>query len=113
MANNAQLLTIFIDAAEVRHLLKTNKIAAKLAPLKPAKAAEPKAQAKADKPPATLSDAEKAEQTAARMLIYARTLADDGKKDKAKTRYEEILKQYPMTEAAKEAKVLLDKLTRK
>lgn len=55
-------------------------------------------------------DGDKAEQIAASKLKLARQLADDGKTDKAKQRYEDIVKQYPDTKAAAEARQLLKKL---
>jgi hypothetical protein len=56
------------------------------------------------------TDADKAEQDAARKLDLAKRLAKDGKTDKAKTRLEDILSKYAKTKAAEEAKTLLEKL---
>jgi hypothetical protein len=54
-----------------------------------------------------LPDAERAERAAANKLKAARELMDDGKRDKARALCEEILKSYPQTKAAPEAKKLL------
>jgi hypothetical protein len=64
----------------------------------------------ADKPADKPEDAaEKMERDAARLLKLAKMLAADGLTDKAKARYQEIVKKYPSTRAAKEAKELLEK----
>ena len=55
-------------------------------------------------------DAEKAEQIAASKLKFAKTLAEDGKKAKAKERLEDIVAKYPNTKAAGEARELLKNL---
>jgi hypothetical protein len=88
---------------------------------------EEAATAKADKPPAKekkpakvqpppepkVEDTpEKAEQDAARKLRLAKTLEKEGVVDKAKIRYQEIVKKFPETKAAKEARELLDKLNK-
>lgn len=54
--------------------------------------------------------ADTAEQDAARKLRLAKMMANDGLTDKAKTRYQDIVKSYPNTKAAQEAKELLEKL---
>jgi hypothetical protein len=77
-----------------------NKATPKAAP-KPAP--EPK-----DQPAAT--DAGQAERTAASKLKLAQSLLKDGKPDKAKQRFLEIVTQYPNTKAADEAKKELEKL---
>jgi len=56
-----------------------------------------------------VSDPERLEKVAASKLSLAKQLADDGNTDKAKQRFQEIIKNYPNTKAAKEAKQLLDK----
>lgn len=55
-------------------------------------------------------DPEKAERDALRKLNFARTLADDGKVAAARRWLQDILRQYPKTKAAQEARNLLDKL---
>jgi tetratricopeptide (TPR) repeat protein len=54
-------------------------------------------------------DRAKAEQEAASNLKLAKMLEADGLKDKAHARYQEIVKRYPKTKAAQEARELLDK----
>jgi hypothetical protein len=78
-------------------------------PEKPDKPEKPAAKEKPepDKPETPPEDPEK---EAARKLKLAKILDNDGLKDKAKKRYEEIVKKYPKTKAAKEAKELLEKL---
>jgi hypothetical protein len=56
------------------------------------------------------ADAEKAEKEAAGKLELAKSLLKDGKADKAKARFQEIVDKYPTTKAAEEAKKELDKL---
>jgi hypothetical protein len=67
-----------------------------------------KAASVQDKP--AISDEEKVEKAAATKLEFARSMLRDGKADKAKTRLEEIVKLYPTTKAADEAKKELEKL---
>jgi FimV-like protein len=59
-----------------------------------------------DKAPAP----ESKEKDASTKLNLIKTLIDDGKKEKAKERLEELIKQYPGTKAAEEAEALLKKL---
>src|SRR5262245_10692350 len=56
------------------------------------------------------SDEEKVEKAAAAKLEFARSLLKDGKTEKAKQRFEEIVTQYPATKAAGEAKKELETL---
>jgi FimV-like protein len=53
---------------------------------------------------------EKNDELAATKLKFAKSLIDDGKKDKARERLQEIIKKYPKSNAAEEAKELLKKL---
>jgi hypothetical protein len=88
----------------------------------PAKAAADKPAAKEKAPEKTASkskpaakektgeEGDKTEQDAARKLRLATDLADAGKTEKARERYHDIIKQFPKTKAAAEAKDLLDKL---
>jgi S1-C subfamily serine protease len=107
-ANDAQLLSIFVDISEVKLLLKSNKLVAKLAPVTPGKPAE--AKTTADKPAEKAVEAGGNEHLAATKLRFAHTLAKEGKTEKARERYEDIVKQYPNTDAAKEARAALEKL---
>jgi TolA-binding protein len=51
----------------------------------------------------------KAEEEAARKLRLAKRLEADGVKDKAKGRYQDIIRQCPKTKAAQDAQELLEK----
>ena len=64
------------------------------------------------KPPAGpgSDDPEKDEKAAARKLKAAKSFVDEGKKGDAKEYCEEILKRYPNSKAAEEAKELLEQL---
>jgi hypothetical protein len=62
------------------------------------------------KPPE--DDGDRVERTAAAKLRAAKNLVADGKKDKAMDVCEDIIKDYPKTNAAKDAKELLDKLNK-
>ncbi len=53
---------------------------------------------------------DKTEAMAKGKLSLIRELINDGNKEKAKTRLEELIKTYPNTKAAEEAKALLEKL---
>jgi len=59
---------------------------------------------------APATDDENAEKAAAGNLELARSLLKDGKADRAKQRFQEIVRQYPKTKAADEARKELDKL---
>jgi hypothetical protein len=73
----------------------------------PPKAAPEPKDKPADNPP---DDADKAEKAAAAKLAFAKSFLKDGKIDKAKQRFQEIITQYPNTKAAEEAKKELEKL---
>ena len=70
--------------------------------------APPKAAPQPSEKPA--DDPDKAEKAAAGKLEFARSFLKDGKIDKAKQRFQDIVTQYPNTKAAEEAKKELDKL---
>jgi hypothetical protein len=76
---------------------------------KPTAKAAPKAAPEPKDKPA-LTDADQAERTAAAKLKLAQSLLKDGKTDRAKQRFQEIVTQYPNTRAAEEAKKELEKL---
>jgi hypothetical protein len=69
-----------------------------------------RAQEADDRPPFKPADSpDELEDTAARRLKLAKSLAADGKVDKARDRYEDILQMFPGTKAAAEARKLLDR----
>jgi len=109
-------ISYFIDVSEVRSMLDSLVKQKKIRPVKAAvvvAAADPPA---GDKPmPMTTAstqpanDAAKKEEQAATKLEFARDLEKGGKLDKALERYRDIVKQFPETKAAAEAKKLLEK----
>jgi S1-C subfamily serine protease len=102
-------ISYFIDVSEVRALLTAKKI--QVAPGPPAMVAsnvEPKPVATAPKEP-EVSQAEKDEKTAKAKLHLAMQMVND-RPERAKERFDEIIKQYPTTKAAGEAKDWLEKL---
>lgn len=105
-SSEGNLLSLFVDVSEVKALLRSKGVTVKMVP--PAPAAVTRTEAKPAEKPAPAAD--KAEQLAATRLQFAKTLLDDGKHDRARERCQEIIKAYPMTEAAKEARFLLEKL---
>jgi S1-C subfamily serine protease len=106
----ARAYSIFIDVSEVRELLHDHHLT-KIPP--PPREEKPKeVQATSDKlkdKPEEDSSAKK-EAEAARQLKYVQAYIDDGKKQLARKRCNEIITKYPNTKAAKEAKQLLEKL---
>lgn len=109
----ARLVSYFIDVSEVKELLQKNKLGNLIPKAGTPVADRPATPAKETTPPATtppISDAEKAEKTAAAKIKLAKTLAKEGKTERAKERYEEVVEQFPNTKAGKEAKELLEKL---
>lgn len=102
--------TIHIDASEIRTLLASKEVVA-VTKRKPD--AEPEKTAKPGKPPVVSAEERlraKAEQAAAAKLRLARSLMKANKKESARQRCEELLKAYPETAAAEEAKKLLAEL---
>jgi hypothetical protein len=71
---------------------------------------KPAADKATDDKPKTEDDVAKAERDAGRQLKYVKTYIEDGKNDLAIKHCKEIIKKYPKTEAAKEAKKYLEKL---
>jgi S1-C subfamily serine protease len=110
----ARLVSYFIDVSEVKELLKSKGIK-NLVPTAAAGTAlstERPAPAPAKAATPELSAEQKAESEAARKLKLAQQLADAGKTEKAKERCQDIIKDYPKTEAAKQAEQLIQKLTK-
>jgi S1-C subfamily serine protease len=104
---------LFIDLKEVRGFLESNKVAVK--PATPAPAPPVATRVKAPVETQSLKPVETAEdleETAARRLKLARGLVQDGFADKAADRLQEIIKQFPKTRAAGEARELLGKLSK-
>ena len=109
---NSNPIALFIDVSEVKAVLKNAKI--KLTggtDVSPAVAAD---SGKSDKPADTASatttaDDAKKEERAQSKLDLAKSLASNGKPEKAVEHYKEIIKQFPGTKAANEAKLLLEK----
>ena len=86
----------------------TTKTPAKPGAKPPAKTDMP---AKSDTPPA--SDEEKNEKLAQSKLKQAKSFLQDGQTDDAKDFCEQIVKKYPNTKAAAEAKEMLEKIKKK
>ena len=76
----------------------------KASPKEPDKPKAPTAE------PAAPAEGDKAEKAAASKLDLARSLLRDGKTEKARERFSEIVKLYPKTKAADDAQKELDKL---
>lgn len=109
-AKDAQLLSIAIDVSEVKALLKSRGLPAKLAA--PTTTRTPRATVPSEDEFKARQDHDekRLEQTAAQKLLFARLLAEEGKVDKARERCHAILKEFPNTAAAREAEQLLKKL---
>jgi S1-C subfamily serine protease len=105
---NAQQISFFIDVTEARNFLHDHKLLPHSSG--PVVIAE-KPDEDAEKPGTekAAQDKQKAERDAAQKLRFAKGLVKDNK-TKALQRLEEIITVYPETEAATEAKVLLDQL---
>jgi len=106
-ASNAQLVSLFVDVSEVRLLLKRQNLLAGLpkAPQLRDEKSNGKTETAQDEDPL-----KKQEQNAQSKLQFAKYLANEGKLEKAKEWYEEIIDTFPMTKSAAEAKLLLEKL---
>jgi hypothetical protein len=105
---------LFIELGEVRSFLDSRKVAVKPSapPAAPAPTARTKAPAEAVSVAKTPEPADGPEETAARRLKSARSLVSEGLAGKAAERLQELIKQYPRTRAAGEARQLLDDLTK-
>ncbi len=112
MAVDASLLSLFIDISEVKAFLSANNLLAKLPPAPRRGSTEEQAKAETETKTAKVSDEENLERKASTQLGLAKDLADKGKLERAKARYEEIMVKYPNTKAASEAKVLLDRINK-
>jgi S1-C subfamily serine protease len=106
IAVDAQLVSLFIDVGEVKSVLKSPQL-----PRVAVSVARQPAPSPAETTPAATEKSTNAtEQRAAQQLEFARTLADDGKLNKARDRCEHIIANYPNTKAAEEARTLLDRI---
>lgn len=112
----ARLVSIFIDISEVKELLKSKGVKnLPVAPVasKPRPVAEGASDSTKTVAPANPEDPkEKAEKDAARKLKLAKSLLDAGKSTTARNYLKDIVanKAWAETDAAKEARTLLDKL---
>ncbi|HEV3084010.1 MAG TPA: trypsin-like peptidase domain-containing protein [Gemmataceae bacterium] len=108
-ASGAQLLSLFIDLSEVKTFLSTKKLLPRL----PAAVVRNEPDVKMTEEAARGKDeTEKLEKVASDRLQMAKDIAGAGILDKAKNRYEKIIKDYPTTKAAAEAKLLLEKINK-
>lgn len=106
----ARGISLAVDLSEVKEFLKANKYARLLntppstvaSAIEPTKTAPGESDAKAE--------AARKEASAAFKLESAKELIAAGKKDKAKERLDDIVKNFPDTKAAEEAKKLLETL---
>jgi S1-C subfamily serine protease len=112
MATDASLLSLFIDVSEVKAFLAANKVLAKL-PTNPRRGSgEEKTLAETERKSEKATTEVNLESRASTLLTMAKSLADEGKLERAKGRYEEIMLKYPSTKAASEAKQLLDRMNK-
>jgi S1-C subfamily serine protease len=109
----ARSVSYAIDLSEVKTFLKAHKLGRLLtAPATAAVTASDTAtdQPKAAPPEDSKAVAARAEAIAAGKLAFAKDLLKDGKTEKAKDRLDAIVKDYPDTPAAAEARTILAKL---
>jgi S1-C subfamily serine protease len=105
---DAQLLSLFIDVSEVRTFLKEhNKLPKETQVAADTASSEPDNERSGDR---SKPKENTLEVKAARKLKLAEQLKRDGKLEKAKDWYQEIIDEFPKTEAAAKAKTLLDDL---
>lgn len=99
-------ISYFIDLSEVRSLLAAKKITISTPAATTASTDTPKPMTPTPMP--KVDDKAKREEAAASKLELAKALAST-KPEKAAERYRDIIKQFPETKAAEEAKKLLEK----
>ncbi|CAN5469684.1 hypothetical protein BH10PLA2_BH10PLA2_31570 [soil metagenome] len=112
MAVDASLLSLFIDVSEVKTFLSANKLLAKLPTPSKRSSGDEQVKTETEIKPSKATEEVNLESKASMMLTLAKSLADDGKLERAKGRYEEIIAKYPNTKAATEAKVLFDRINK-
>lgn len=105
----ARSISYFIDLSEVKAFLKENKLG-RILTASPAQLAADTTPAppQPKTPPADPNKVK--ENTAAFKLSNAKALLKEGKKDRAREYLDEIIRDYPDTKAANEAKKLIDTL---
>ncbi|MFL5329130.1 MAG: trypsin-like peptidase domain-containing protein [Gemmataceae bacterium] len=109
-------MSIAVDLSVVKEFLKANKYGRILTAPPPGKevvskeAKETPTVTSAPATPDPKAEAEKNQQLAAFKLTFAKAAIRDGKKELAKERLDQIIKDYPDTPAATEAKQLLETL---
>lgn len=104
----ARLVSIFISVSEVHALLRDKKLA-KLPP-PPRESDKPKEVETTSSEKTVAKPEDDVEAKAHRQLTYAKGYYEDGKLDKAREKYKDIIAKFPKTKAAEEAKELLEKL---
>src|SRR5262249_44416602 len=117
--DDARPVSLFIDVSEVKNLLKEHKITLSATPgtsvaadtpkSEKSENADEKAVAAAATKPDPAKDKRKMEETAASRLSGAKLFVNSNKKE-AKKQLQQIVDDFPGTEAAAEAKKLLDTL---
>jgi hypothetical protein len=122
LGNNIESdIGVFIDLSEVKALLKNKTLLANISappaagtekesPKPPADKPVPELKEKPKPPARPADDPQEMQETAARRLKLAKSLANDGLIDRARERFHEIIKQFPKTKAAAEAQEWLDRL---
>jgi S1-C subfamily serine protease len=105
---SGQLLSLFVDVKEVKNFLAAQHLMARL----PTGSSEPPTPTKVKSETETAAVPVDPEQKASEKLKFARTLVEAGRLEKAKDRCQEIIDNFPMTKAAGDAKLLLDKLNK-
>jgi S1-C subfamily serine protease len=112
MATDAQLLSIFVDVSEVKSFLASKRLLPDISQAVVRGDTEETSRSSTESKGQAEDTAALAEHKASTKLKFAKTLAEDGKLEKAKDRCEEIISTYPNTKAAAEAKQLLEKLSK-
>jgi S1-C subfamily serine protease len=112
-ARNAASISTFIDMSEVKTLLTKSRIRPVVASATPEKPSPAKKPEKPATPAKTESPEERAERLASVKLQRAKDFAEDGNKKDALKFCEDLLKDYPKTKAAEEAKVFIERLKKK
>jgi S1-C subfamily serine protease len=102
--SEARAVSYFIDIRELLDLLTAKKIKLSNPPTAVAASAEQLA------PPGDKPAGDAAEKQAAFDLVVAKSLLNDGKRDRARERLQGIVEKYPASKSAAEAKQMLEKM---
>jgi S1-C subfamily serine protease len=110
VALDAAQFSVFVDVSEVKTFVASKKLTVRAAPPITGSSASPLDTARPADTQGTAATADLQERRAASKLKLVKDVLAAGNKERAIDRLEELVKEYPNTKAAEEAKQLLTKI---